>query len=77
MKHFFKILKILENKKKFIRVIQNLEYTIKTYSSESSESEQANLSNDSIKFRILSFWLNSGTNVGSDLNLVSFVAENP
>ena len=32
-------------------VLQNLEYKIKTYSE--SESEQANLSNDSIKFRIL------------------------
>ena len=56
-------------------VLQNLEYKIKTYSE--SESEQANLSNDSIKFRILSLWLNSDSTVGSDLNLVSSDARNP
>ena len=38
----------------------------KTY----SESEQANLSNDSIKFRIRSFWLNLVSNVGSDFVLL-------
>ena len=55
-------------------LIQNLAYKIKTYSS--SESEQANLSNDSIKFWMLSFRLNSVSNIGSDLNLVSPVAQN-
>ena len=60
---------------KFIWVIQDLEYRVKTYSL--SESEHANLSNDSIKFKILSFWVNSVSNIGSDWNLESPVAENP
>ena len=73
--HFRKILKILENMIKFIWVIQDLEYRVKTYSL--SESEHANLSNDSIKFKILSFWVNSVSNIGSDWNLESPVDENP
>ena len=36
--HFLKILEILETMKKNYKIIQNLEYKIKTYSCESSES---------------------------------------
>ena len=53
--HFWKILEILKKYKYFIRYILNLECNIRNY----SESEQANFSNDSIKFIICSSRLKS------------------